>query len=353
LEAYLSFRSIIFTEIKSTQSSTDFLGWKMRGMKMHYRRLGKSGLKVSDIALGAWVTFGGQIDENMAYELVHSAYEAGVNFFDNADAYANGQAEIVMGKVIKDLPREALVISSKVFAPTMPGPNGRGLSRKHITESINASLDRLDLEYLDLYYCHRYDPDTPLEEVVYTMTHLIEQGKILYWGTSEWTGAQISQAFGTARLYNLIPPTMEQPQYSMLHRKRVEDEIVPLAKDLGFGLTTYSPLYFGILTGKYNDGIPEGSRATLENMSWMKENLTPDRLRVVGALGLIAAELGITQAQLAIAWVLRRKTVSSVITGASRLSQLEDNLTAAEAVPLLTDDILARIEEILDNHPVE
>jgi voltage-dependent potassium channel beta subunit len=320
---------------------------------MHYRRLGKSGLKVSEIALGAWVTFGSQIDEPTTYDLVHRAFDAGINFFDNADVYENGEAEIVMGNAIKDLQRETLVISSKVFAPTMPGPNGRGLSRKHVTESIHASLKRLDIEYLDLYYCHRYDPDTPLEEVVYTMTHLIEQGKILYWGTSEWTGSQISQAFGIARQYNLIPPTMEQPQYSMLHRKRVEDEIAPLAKELGIGLTTFSPLYFGILTGKYNDGIPEGSRATLENMSWMQENLTPERLLIVRNLGLVAAELGITQAQLAIAWILRRKVVSSVITGATRLSQLEDNLGAAEAVPLLTDDMLARIDGILGNHPVE
>jgi len=320
---------------------------------MHYRRLGKSGLKVSEISLGSWVTFGSQIDEQTANELIHTAYEVGVNFFDNADVYANGQAEIVMGEAIKDLPREALVISSKVFSPTMCGPNGRGLSRKHITESIHASLRRLDIDYLDLYYCHRYDPDTPLEEVVYTMTHLIEQGKILYWGTSEWTGAQISRAFGIARQYNLIPPTMEQPQYSMFHRKRVEDEIAPLAKELGVGLTTYSPLYFGILTGKYNEGIPEDSRAALEEMSWMKENLTPERLHIVQELGLVAAELEITQAQLAIAWILRRKVVSSVITGATRLSQLEENLGAADGIALLTDDVLARIDAVLGNHPVE
>jgi len=197
---------------------------------MHYRRLGRSGLKVSEISLGAWVTFGAQIEEDIVSDLIHFAYENGINFFDNADVYADGQAEIVMGKAIKDLPREALVISSKVFAPTMPGPNGRGLSRKHIIESIDASLRRLQLDYLDLYYCHRVDPDTPLEEVIFTMTHLIERGKILYWGTSEWTGAQISQAFGIARQYNLIPPTMEQPQYNMFHRQLMENEIAPLDK---------------------------------------------------------------------------------------------------------------------------
>jgi len=318
---------------------------------MHYRRLGKSGLKVSEISLGAWVTFGNQVDEETVSDLIHTAYDAGVNFFDNADVYANGQAEIVMGKAIKDLPREALVISSKVFAPTMPGPNGRGLSRKHITESVNASLNRLDLDYVDLYFCHRYDPDTPLEELVYTMTHLIEQGKILYWGTSEWTASQISQAFGVARQYNLIPPTMEQPQYSMFHRKRVEDEISPLAKELGVGLTTFSPLYFGILTGKYNLGVPDDSRATLESMSWMKENLTPERLAIVQELSEVAADLGITQAQLALAWILRRKGISSVITGATRVSQLEDNLGAAEALPLLTDHVLENIDDILGPQP--
>ncbi len=319
---------------------------------MHYRRLGKSGLKLSEIALGAWVTFGDQIDEKMASDLIHAAYERGVNYFDNADTYANGRAEIVMGKAIKDLPREALVISTKVFWPTMPGPNGRGLSRKHITESVHASLKRLDLDYVDLYFCHRYDPDTPLEEVVFTMTHLIERGKILYWGTSEWSAVQIAQAYAVAQRYNLIPPTMEQPQYNMFHRKRFENEIAPLARELGVGLTTFSPLYFGILTGKYNEGIPEGSRASLKNMAWMQENLTPEKLRIVRELGALAADLGITTAQLAIAWILRRRVVSSVITGATKVSQLEENLAAAEAVNLLTDEVVASIDEILGDHPV-
>ena len=319
---------------------------------MHYRRLGKSGLKVSEISLGAWVTFGNQVDEKTASNLIHLAYDQGVNYFDNADVYADGMAEEVMGKAIKGLPRESLLISSKVFWPTMPGPNGRGLSRKHITESIHASLKRLDLEYVDLYFCHRYDPDTPLEEVVFTMTHLIEQGKILYWGTSEWTAAQISQAIGIARQFNLIPPTMEQPQYSMFHRKRVEDEIAPLAKEFGLGLTTFSPLYFGILTGKYNESIPEGSRATLKDMSWMKENLTPERISTVKELGVVAKDLGISQAQLAIAWVLRRKVISSVITGATKAYQLEDNLGAAEAQELLTPKILEIVDRILSPRTV-
>jgi voltage-dependent potassium channel beta subunit len=229
----------------------------------------------------------------------------------------------------------------------MPGPNGRGLSRKHITESIHASLKRFELNYLDLYFCHRYDPDTPMEEVVFTMTHLIEQGKILYWGTSEWTAAQISQAHGIARQYNLIPPTMEQPQYSMFHRKRVEDEIIPLTRNLGLGLTTFSPLYFGILTGKYKDGIPEGSRATLEDMSWMQENLTPERISIVKELEVIAKDLGFTMAQLAIAWVLRRKVVSSVITGATKTTQLEENLNAVDVLPQLSPNVLELIDKIL------
>ncbi len=315
---------------------------------MHYRRLGRSGLKVSEISLGAWVTFGSQIDQKAASELIHAAYDQGVNYFDNADAYADGQAELIMGKAIKDIPREALVVSSKVFWPTMPGPNGRGLSRKHVVESIHASLRRLDTDYVDLYFCHRYDPDTPVDEVVFTMNNLIQQGKILYWGTSEWTAAQISQAFGTARQYNLIPPTVEQPQYSMFHRTRVETEIAPLAKELGLGLTTFSPLYFGILTGKYNDGIPKGSRATLDSMAWIQNYLTTERLDVVQDLGLIAAELGITQAQLAIAWLLRHKEVSSVVTGATSLNQLHDNLGAADAIDLLNHDVLDEIEAVLE-----
>jgi len=320
---------------------------------MHYRRLGRSGLKVSELSLGAWVTFGAQVDESTASDLIHLAYENGINFFDNADVYADGQAEIVMGKAIKDLPREALVISSKVFAPSMPGPNGRGLSRKHIIESVNASLKRLQLDYLDLYFCHRYDPDTPLEEVVFTMTHLIQQGKILYWGTSEWSASQISQAYGIARQYNLIPPTMDQPQYNMFHRKRVETELAPMAKELGIGLTTYSPLNFGILTGKYNHGIPEDSRAALEETTWLQDDLTPQRLDIVRILEVVAADLGISQAQLALAWILRRKEISSVITGASKPSQLKDNIAAGEAVSLLTDDVLAHIDEILGNHPLK
>jgi voltage-dependent potassium channel beta subunit len=319
---------------------------------MHYRRLGRSGLKVSEISLGAWVTMGSQIDEKTSSDLIHAAFDQGVNFFDNADIYARGQAELVMGKAIKDLPREQLVISSKVFWPTMEGPNGRGLSRKHITESIHQSLKRLDTDYLDLYFCHRYDPDTPVEEVVYTMNTLIEQGKILYWGTSEWRASQIAEAYGIARQYNLIPPSMEQPQYHMFHRRRVESELAPLAESYGIGLTTWSPLASGVLTGKYNDGIPSGSRASMENMAWLKDHITQERIQKVIELKEVADELGLTTAQLAIVWLLRRKEVSAVITGATKLSQLKENIAARGALDSLDEDILERIEQILDNDPL-
>ncbi|HNZ12889.1 MAG TPA: aldo/keto reductase [Anaerolineaceae bacterium] len=318
---------------------------------MHYRRMGKTGLKVSEISLGAWVTFGNQIDQKTASDLIHAAHEQGINYFDNADVYAGGQAEVVMGQAIKGLARAELVISSKVFGPTMPGPNGRGLSRKHIMESIHASLKRLDTDYLDLYFCHRYDPDTPMEEVARAMDDLIHQGKVLYWGTSEWEAAQVAQAIGVARQYGLVPPVVEQPQYNLFHRNRVEMELAPLCKEYGLGLVTYSPLYQGLLTGKYNDGIPSGSRADRDDMAWVRDRITPEKVEVVRHLTVIANDLGITPAQLAIAWILRRKEVSSVITGATRIEQLDDNLTAAEAVDNLSDEILEHIEQIVGNQP--
>jgi voltage-dependent potassium channel beta subunit len=248
---------------------------------MHYRRLGRSGLKVSEISLGSWITFGNQIEEGTAATLIHEAFEQGINFFDNADMYANGKSELVMGKAIADLPREELVISSKVFWPTGKGPNGRGLSRKHVTESIHASLKRLGTDYVDMYFCHRFDPDTPVEEVVRTMTDLISQGKILYWGTSEWEAAQVMEAYGIARQYGLVPPSMDQPQYNLFHRKRVEDTIMPICRELGLGLTTFSPLYYGILTGKYNDGVPQGSRASLDDFGFIWEVITSDLVYIV------------------------------------------------------------------------
>lgn len=320
---------------------------------MHYRRLGKSGLKVSELSLGAWITFGNQVDEARAAEIIKAAYDQGVNYFDNADVYAAGAAEIVMGKAIKDLPREALVISSKVFWPTMPGPNGRGLSRKHITESVHASLRRLQLDYLDLYFCHRFDVDTPVEEVVRTMDDLVHQGKILYWGTSEWTAPQIVQAVAVARQYGLVPPTMEQPQYNMFHRERLEEELLPLAQEFGIGFTTWSPLYYGLLSGKYNNGVPEGSRAAMTEMGWIRDRFTPEKIDMVRKLTVLAEGMGVTTAQLALAWILHRKEVSSVITGATRVEQLDENLGAAEAVEKLTEDVLDGIEKILEVQPKE
>jgi voltage-dependent potassium channel beta subunit len=318
---------------------------------MHYRRLGRSGLKVSEISFGAWVTFGRQIDEKTAEGLVHEGYNQGINFFDNADIFADGQAELVMGNAIRSLPREALVISSKVFGPSLPGLNGRGLSRKHIVESLHHSLRRMQLEYLDIYFCNRFDPDTRVEEIVRTMDDLIHQGKIFYWGTSEWEASAVEMAFGIARQYNLTPPTVEQPQYNLFHRKRVEIELAPLCREHGLGLTTWSPLYAGILSGKYNEGIPLGSRASLDEMGWMRDRLDPETILTVRRLTALAQELDLTTAQLAIAWVLRRKEISSVITGATRLEQLDENLVAAEAVDKLNDEILERIEKIVANIP--
>ena len=318
---------------------------------MHYRRLGRSGLKVSEISLGAWITFGGQLDQPAVTELIHAAYDHGINFFDNADMYATGQAEVMMGKAIRDLPREALVISSKVFWPTMPGINGRGLSRKHITESINASLRRLGTDYLDLYYCQRYDPDTPVEELVWTMNDLIRRGQILYWGTCEWESWQVSQAIGAARQLNLIGPSMEQPMYNLFFRRRVEVELSPLCREYGLGLTTYSPLFNGILSGKYNDGIPAVSRASQPDQSWMLDCITPDRIATTRQFTALAGTLGLTTAQLAIAWILRRKEVASVITGATRVEQLDENIDASEYVNRLTDEVLEQIEQIAGNLP--
>ena len=316
---------------------------------MHYRRLGKSGIKISELSYGSWVTFDTQVDEKLATELIKAAYDQGVNFFDCADVYADGKAEVLMGKAIKGIQRETLLISSKVFWPTMPGPNGRGLSRKHIMESIHTTLKRMGVDYLDLYFCHRFDPDTPIEEVVRTMNILIQQGKILYWGTSEWEPSQIARAFGIARQYNLIPPTMEQPQYNLFHRKRMEEQVIPLVSDLGIGLTTWSPLFQGLFSGKYNDKFPTGTRASLENYTWVKDRITPERVGRVRQLTELAKELGCTTAQLSIAWILRRKEVSAVITGATRLEQLDENLGSADVVEKLTNDVLEKIDKIMED----
>jgi voltage-dependent potassium channel beta subunit len=318
---------------------------------MHYRRLGRWGLKISEISLGSWITFGGQIEEKTAVDLVHAAYAGGVNFFDSADVNAGGEGEVAMGKAVKGLPREAVVLSSKVFFPTFPGPNGRGLSRKHIVESVHASLRRMATDYLDIYLCHGFDPDTPYEEVVYSMNTLIQQGKILYWGTSGWSAAQISTAHGEARRFNLIPPATEQVQYNMFHRHSFELHLAPLCADRGLGLMVWGPLASGILSGKYNQELPESSRAMLDGMAWLRDELTRERLDQVQELTTLAEELGLTTAQLSIAWLLRRKDVCTVITGATSVEQLEENLEAGEAVGKLNEDVLERVEEILGNLP--
>jgi voltage-dependent potassium channel beta subunit len=316
---------------------------------MEYRRLGEHGLKVSELSLGAWLTFGEQIDEDTARECMLAAHEAGVNYFDNADVYAQGQAEIVMGKIVKDLKRSDLVISSKVFWPMGPGPNDRGLSRKHIMESVHNSLKRLGTDYLDLYFCHRYDPETPMEEVVRAMDDLVHQGVVLHWGTSEWRGGQIAHAVGVARQWGLYPPAVEQPQYHMFKRDVVETELLEAVHQHGIGVVTWSPLASGILTGKYNDGIPAGSR--LDRQEWLRRNLTQDKIDKVRQLTAVAKELDTNVAQLALAWLLRLPEVSSVITGASRVSQVHENLKAVELKDKLTPDVLERIETILGNDP--
>ena len=320
---------------------------------MNYRRLGSAGLKISELSLGAWVTYGGQVGEDAALKCMSAAYDAGVNFFDNAEAYANGNAEIVMGNVIKKLgwARESIVISSKVFWGG-EGPNERGLSRKHVHEACRNSLKRLQLDYLDLFYCHRPDPTTPIEETVRAMDDLIHQGKILYWGTSEWSGVDIMRAHEIAREYGLTPPQMEQPQYNMLHRNRVEKEYLPLYREIGLGTTIWSPLASGLLSGKYNNGIPSDTRAKLKGYEWLQEYvITPQNIEKVKKLQVIAKELDCTVAQLALAWCLKNPNVSSVITGATRPEQVVENMKAPEVVPKLSSDVMEKIEVVLGNKP--
>ena len=319
---------------------------------MNYRRLGGAGLKISELSLGSWVTYGGQVDEEAAAKCMAAAYEAGVNFFDTAEVYARGNAEIVLGNVIRKMRwrRESIVVSSKVFWGG-DGPNDVGLSRKHIMEACVNSLKRMQLDYLDLYFCHRPDPNTPIEETVRAMDHLIHQGKILYWGTSEWTAADIMRAYGIAREHGLFPPQMEQPQYNMFHRERIEKEYAPLYREIRMGTTIWSPLASGLLTGKYNQGIPPGSRATVKGYEWIRESLTPERIEKVRQLQPLAKELRCSMAQLALAWCLKNPNVSTVITGASRPEQVTENMRALEVEPNLTSDVMNRIESILNSKP--
>jgi len=323
---------------------------------MEYRRLGKSGLQVSALSLGAWVTMGGQIGEEIASQCMVAAYEAGVNFFDNAEAYAHGNAEIVMGSAIKKAgwKRSDLIVSTKIFWGG-DGPNDCGLSRKHIFEGVHASLNRLQMDYVDLVFCHRPDKNTPIEETVWAMNQVLQQGKALYWGTSEWSAAQIMGAYGIARREHLIPPQMEQPQYNMFARRRVEGEYVPLYRTIGLGTTIFSPLASGLLTGKYNDGIPEGTRVTMEGYGWLRKIFeseeTKQNIEKVKQLSSVAQEVDASVAQLALAWCLKNPNVSTVITGASRVEQVKENLVALEVAARLTEDVMARIEEILQNKP--
>ena len=324
---------------------------------MKYRRLGTSGLQISELSFGAWVTFAQQISEATAEKLMTIAYDSGVNFFDNAEAYANGKAEIVMGKILKrkGWPRDTFLVSSKVFWGG-DKPNQEGLSRKHVIEACHAALRRLQVDYLDLYFCHRPDPNTPIEETVRAMSDLVAQGRILYWGTSEWSAEEIMRAHKIARELRLVPPTMEQPQYNMFHRDRVEKEYAPLYDTLGLGTTIWSPLASGLLTGKYNDGDPGGTRISLKDYAWLREKFETaearKRLAKVKRLAALANDLGTTLPRLALAWCLKNPRVSSVITGASKPEQVKENMKAGELVDKLDDAFLQRIEQILQNRPI-
>ena len=322
---------------------------------MNYRSLGRSGLKVSELSFGSWVSFGLQMGEDPARECMAAAYAAGVNFFDNAEVYANGQSETVMGNVLKKLAwrRGSYLVSTKFFWGLNDGPNEKNtLNRKRLLEGMDGSLKRLQLDYVDLVFCHRPDPTTPIEETVWAMHDIVSRGKAVYWGTSEWSAAEIMEAWQIADKHHLHKPVMEQPQYNMFNRQKIEHEYARLYRDIGLGTTIFSPLAAGLLTGKYNDGIPAGSRATLKEYEWLKPALTdPGRIDKARKLAPIAAELGISMAQMALAWCLKNPQVSSVITGASRVEQVHENMQALEAVDKLTPEVMARIEAVLGNKP--
>ena len=317
---------------------------------MEYRRLGRAGIKVSALSFGSWVTYGNQMDTRIARECMAAAFDAGVNFFDNAEVYASGQSETIMGQVFKELkwPRMKYLVSTKFFWGLEKGPNERNtLNRKYLHHAIDASLKRFDLDFVDLVYCHRADPETPIEETVWAMHDIITRGKALYWGTSEWPADDIRAAWAVADRHGWHKPVMEQPQYNLFHRKRVEHEYTRLCTDLGLGLTTWSPLASGLLTGKYRDGVPPGSRGAMAGMAFLHDGLlNPARNAAVAQLEPIAAELGGTLAQLAIAWAAKNPRVSSVITGASRLDQLQSNLGALTVLEKLTPEVMVRIDAV-------
>lgn len=324
---------------------------------MEYRRLGKAGLQLSILSYGSWVTFSRQVDDTLGDRLMGVAYDHGVNFFDNAEAYEGGRSEEIMGRILrnKNWDRTSYCVSSKAFFGLYGKenkPTQKGLSRKHLTEACNMALRRLQTDYLDLFYCHRPDPETPIEEVVWTMNILLQQGKILYWGTSEWSAAEIQEAHHAARSLNLVGPTMEQPQYNLFERNKMEVEYLPLFKEEGMGTTIWSPLASGLLSGKYNNGIPEGSRLSISNYQWLKEKLIDDsKLDKVKQLAKIAGDMGVPLAALAIAWCIHNPHVSTAILGATKEEQLLQNLSALEVYQKLTPEVISEIDTIMDNKP--
>ena len=323
---------------------------------MEYRKFGSTGLQVSALSFGTWLTFGKQIADTTAEELMIKAYDAGINFFDNAEIYARGKSEEVMGNILSKVKwtRSSYMVSSKVFFGFEENkPNQRGLSRKHIIEGCDAALKRLQVDYIDLYYCHRPDKDTPILETVQAMNHLIQQGKILYWGTSEWSAQEILQAHLEAARHHLIPPVMEQPQYNMLERKKMEDDYLHLFKHQGLATTIWSPLASGVLSGKYLFDNPTDTRLSIEGLEWLKErNLTEERIDKVKAIKKIADDINVSLPVFAIAWCLKNPNVSTVILGASKIPQLEENLKAIDALPLLTSDVMNSVDLVLNNKPV-
>ena len=325
---------------------------------MEYRYLGKSGLQLSILSFGSWVTFQKQIDDGIADELMGIAYDSGINFFDNAEVYALGESEKMMGRVLKkkNWDRTSYVISSKAFfgwRGKENKPNQTGLSRKHLVEACNEALQRLQTDYLDLYFCHRPDKNTPIEEVVWTMNTLIQQGKILYWGTSEWSAQEIMQAHMAAQHYHLMGPTMEQPEYNLFNRKKIEKEFLQIFKNTGLGTTIWSPLASGLLTGKYNNGIPQGSRLSIEGFEWLKDKvLQQERIDKVKNLQKIAEKLNVSLANLSIAWCIKNPNVTTAILGATKKDQLLENLKSLQVLPLLTEAVMADIDTIMQTKPV-
>lgn len=323
---------------------------------MEYRRMGHTGLQLSVLSYGSWVTFHKQINDNSADELMGIAYDNGINFFDNAEGYAFGESENMMGRVLKkkNWDRTSYTLSSKVFFGSRkdPKPNQTGLSRKHIVEACHEALGRLQSEYLDLFFCHRPDVNVPISEVVWTMHNLVQQGKILYWGTSQWSGAEIMEAHRVADRHNLVGPVVEQPQYNMFERFKMEQDYLPVFRNAGLGTTIWSPLAAGFLTGKYNNGIPPDSRLAIEGFDWLKKRWLQDaKLEKVKKLGALANELGVSLGSMAIAWTIRNPHTTTAILGATKKEQLTENLKALDTLKLLTDEVIEKIENILENKP--